>query len=1239
MINTIPKPKDSMWTDEQWQAITAEGKDILVAAAAGSGKTAVLVERIIRKITNTNNPVDVDRLLVATFTNAAAAEMRKRVGEALEKELQTNPSSLHLRRQLSLLNRASISTLHSFCMEIVRKYYYKLDLDPKFRIADQTEAELLREEVLDEIFEEEYSTEENERFYDLVDRYSSDRSDLDLQVLIRKLYDFARANPHPNEWLEQIKRSYELKDEATIEDLPWISDLLADIHLQLEGAEQLLTKAMDLTHEPGAPAAYAENLEVDLEGVRQLRAHNDWTALYEGFQSLQAFGRLKSARGKDIDKNLQEQIKGMRDSAKKIVKKIEEELFQRSPQSYLKDLKEMAPAVGKLIELVQVFSERFDQAKKEHGLVDFSDLEHYALAVLAEELSTDSAIPSEAALDYKQQFAEVLVDEYQDTNLVQETIIQLVSKGDNLFMVGDVKQSIYRFRLAEPGLFLQKYKKFTKDGTGEGLRIDLAKNFRSRSEVLDATNYIFKQLMDEPVGEIDYNEDAELKQGASYPDTANVETELLLVHREGMETEPQSENEAIIDVDELETAQLEARLVARKIKAMIESGYEVFDKELKRMRRMTYRDVIILLRSFGWAPTIMEEFKQAGIPVYAELSTGYFEAVEVSIMMSLLKTIDNPHQDIPLAAVLRSPIVGLTENDLAEIRTANPRVSYYEAMQEYMKQAEETEKIEKVRAFYEKLTNWRTCARQGALSELIWQIYSETGYYNFVGGIPGGKQRQANLRALYDRARQYEETSFRGLFRFLRFIERMQDRGDDLGAARALGEQEDVVRLMTIHKSKGLEFPIVFVSGLGKQFNLQDLRAKTMLHKNLGFASKYVHPQLRISYPTIAQHAMKRRMQMEMIAEEMRVLYVALTRAKEKLILTATVKDIEKELNSWSDALQHPEWFLPPFERSKAISYLNWLGPALLRHQHVHSTLASEQDNQSPEEVKSYPAQLKAEIVEAAMLGEEMLEEAAQHEELQEALRNWEKASVQSEWHEDVYKRLNWRYPYAEATDRRSKQSVTEIKRTHQQVDEYSDHRFVRQYRAPISERPLFMQSSQLTSAERGTAMHAVMQHIDFELPVSEESIAAQIAEMVQKELLTQDQADAVEIESITAFFASELGQKVLQADNVRREVPFTMALPAEEAYPEWHDGDETVLVQGVIDCLVNDEDGLTLIDYKSDNITDRFKGGFQEAKPLLEERYRVQIDMYAKALEQIWKAPIAAKYLYFFDGSHVIKM
>ncbi len=1253
MNNTIPKPEGSQWTDDQWKAIVSSGQDILVAAAAGSGKTAVLVERIIRKILTKEHPVDVDRLLVVTFTNASAAEMRNRIGEALEKALKEDPASLHIRRQLSLLNRASISTIHSFCLEVIRKFYYLIDIDPGFRIADSTEAELLRDEVMEELFEEHYSNLENTKFFDLVDRFTNDRTDVELQNMIRKLYEFSRAHPTPDEWLKQIADDYQVNDQ-TLDQTPYIPYLLADISLQFEGAKANLEHAMDIIRMPGGPAPRAANIEAELEQIhRLLHAKNhSWTALYHEMQTI-VFDRAKPVKGDEYDEILKEQVTKLRDDAKKLVEKLKEDLFSRTPESYLDNIKEMQPSIEMLVQLVIEFGERFQKVKEEKGLVDFSDLEHYCLEILRKGgTRSEELVPSEAALEYRLQFEEAFVDEYQDTNMVQESILKLVTKDGestgNMFMVGDVKQSIYRFRLAEPMLFLSKYKRFTQTGENTGLRIDLSKNFRSRAEVLDGTNYLFKQIMGEAVGEIDYDDDAELKLGADYPESNQMAAELVLIDKNGQgaqsyepeDDEEQEEQMVHFDEAELETAQLEARAMAKQIKEMISSGFQVFDRKENRMRSITYRDIVILMRSMPWAPQIMEEFKQQVIPIYADLSTGYFDATEVAIMMSLLKVIDNPYQDIPLASVLRSPIVGLEADELAKIRTYEKNNPYYEALKVFLKEASSDDATHgKVADFYHKLETWRTRARTGSLSELIWQLYRETYFYDFVGGMPGGKQRQANLRALYDRARQYEATSFRGLFRFLRFIERMQDRGDDLGTARALGEQEDVVRLMTIHKSKGLEFPVVFVGGLSKQFNMMDLNKKYLLDKELGFGTKYVNPTLRITYPTLPMLAIKKKMHLELISEEMRVLYVALTRAKEKLYLVGTVKDLEKQLGKWQATLQNKEWLIADHTRAGAKNYLDWIGPGIIRHKDAKLLRGDETVDGLPTEIVNHPAKWEIRTIPAIELQQIEVGEESKHEQIEAALKEGKSIPVSSDATERIEHQLTWKYPYKSAANKRSKQSVSEIKRQRESMDEHSDTAFLPQFRSASADRPRFMQQKSLTPAERGTAMHMVMQHVDLSEPINEESVREQIQRMVHHELLTQEQADVIDVASILGFFESGIAQRMLAAENVRREVPFSVAIPASQSYADWSDEQqENVLIQGVIDCIFEDEKGIVLIDYKTDTITGKFRS-FEDAKPELEDRYRVQLELYSQAIEHIWKKPLNERYLYFFDGGHLLEM
>ncbi len=1239
---------DAQWTDEQWHAITARGEDILVAAAAGSGKTAVLVERIVRRITE-NNGIDVDRLLIVTFTNAAAAEMRKRIGLALEKALAEEPGSLHLRRQLTLLNRASISTLHSFCIEVLRKYYFKIDLDPNFRVADDTEAELIRQDVLEDLLELEYGKEDNDTFFDLVDRFSNDRGDDEIQRMILRLFNFSRSYPWPDQWLHQMAGKYEQSNTVqSIDELSWTSDLIFDVQLQLRGMIELLEQAKKWALLPNGPGPYYDNLLADEQVLHSLTkaSHKSWSSLYEQFQSV-SFGRLRACKGDEYDDRLKDKVKSVRDKVKKQVTGLQEELFSRSPESYIEHLRELAPVMKTLVGLVQRFAQQFQTAKKEKGLVDFSDLEHLCLEVLTNESSLlDNLVPSEAAKEYRQKFIEVLVDEYQDTNLVQESIVQLVTKepedGANLFMVGDVKQSIYRFRLAEPTLFLEKYKRFYRSDPGEGVRIDLSRNFRSRREVLDSTNFLFKQIMNETVGEIEYDEAARLRLGASFPESTQTSTELVLIDRS---TDDEFEEDSE-EIENIEAIQLEARWMGSRIQDLIgqndtRESFQIYDNKLQQYRSIQYRDIVILLRSTSnAAPTILEEFKKQGIPSYADLSTGYFEAVEVSVMISLLKVIDNPHQDIPLASVLRSPIISLSGEELAELRISNKRGTFYDSLNSYLKIGDNKHSTyQNIDRFCRNLQRWRTRARQGDLSDLIWQIYRETGYYDYVGGMPGGQQRQANLRALYDRARQYENTSFRGLFRFLRFIDRMKDQGKDLGTARALGEQEDVVRIMTIHKSKGLEFPVVMVANLNKQFNEMDLKGSFLLHKEIGFGAKYMNPELRVSYPTLPQLSIQKRLRMEMIAEEMRILYVALTRAKEKLLLIGAVKDLSKKLQAWEYMVSRLGWLLPDYERASARSYLDWIGPAVIRHPQMEmlrekagaGEVADPEflDTQDNWQVTLLSAR---EIVEAENINQiEQLDRLHQ-------IKDWR--TVESDSSADVDEALAWKYPYQASRKHMSKQSVTELKRNQDTRDEYGDTSFVRQFRNPIGDRPSFLQEKSMTAAERGTAMHLVMQHLTDTKTVTKGLINEKVAWMIHQELITEEQSNVIDTESIVRFFQTDIGKRLQNANYVQREVPFSMSLPAEKAYKDWQGREgEHVLVQGVIDCVIEEDDGFILLDYKTDSITNRFDGGYEKAIPTLEKRYTLQLNLYAQAIEQIWKKPCKEKYLYFFDGGHVLKL
>ncbi|MGX1828872.1 helicase-exonuclease AddAB subunit AddA [Paenibacillus taichungensis] len=1439
-MTNMPKPEGSFWSDDQWSAISQSGEDILVAAAAGSGKTAVLVERIIRKIADPSRGFSVDRLLVATFTKAAAAEMKQRIREALERALEEQPAEEHLRKQLSLLGRASITTLHSFCMEVIRRYYQQIPLNPAFRILNENEAEIMRQELLEQLFEEKYGEEdEGSTFRELVDWFSGERNDDAMHRLVQRLYDFSRSHSWPDHWLAEMATAFQVESVEALGHSAWVQSILRDAALALSGAAGLLRQGISISMQPEGPKPYADTLKEDLAMVEELLSAVEvmpWERLPEVFQPA-AFGKLKPCKKDQTDPGLQEQVKELREAAKKAVTDLKGSLFGRSAFSFWQELEQAAPLMQELSKLVSAFGERYRQAKQERSQVDFSDLEHYCLHILRHEDSTPGlSMPSDAAMEYRARFDEVLLDEYQDTNTVQEDIVRLISRENpgNRFMVGDVKQSIYRFRLAEPGLFLNKYRQYAansdmeldgeRDSLHAGRRIDLARNFRSRAEVVHSVNMLFKQLMNEGVAEIAYDERAQLAYGATFPEETlgdGVYTpELMLIDRQGGGpdlTESADENgdalpSAELESAELETAQLEARAMARRIREMVgdtdKPALNVYDKALKTMRPARYGDIVILLRSaLMWAPLMIEEFRQQGIPAGGEQSKGYFQATEVEVMLSLLQIVDNPRQDIPLASVLRSPIVGLDEEELAQIRLGDKRQSFYDAVvsatgafnsslnvvgqhgekvsnpdssaiqlqwPEVWSEMEQgqresavsaeadviehihessvhadtdelldagidasmggrisndadrdngtsTELQQKLIRFMRQLEQWRLEARQGSLSELIWRMYRETGYLDWVGGLPGGMQRQSNLKALYDRARQYEEaTANRGLFRFLTYVSRLRENGGDLGTvASASGEQDNAVRIMTIHRSKGLEFPIVFVGGISKMFNQQDLNSPFLMHKELGFGPRFVDRENRVAYPTLANLAIRRRAQFELLAEEMRVLYVALTRPKEKMILVGTVKDVVKKAVAWSQIKDSPERVLPDYLLAAGRSYLDWIGPSLMRHPDAallrelaggaDSYAACLMDDESRWSISVISAdQVSREIFVDQTLGEEVgMTEVRKHriaalKEVQpvelypssseeEMIEDTQDATPRDISEEDVFtigeqggvqllrevdKRLSWTYPHQAATQVAASTSVTELKtllamQDHQslqmmeEVEEQSEASVDDEGREVKDEgssfklhlrRPKFMEEKQLTGAERGTVYHTLMQHLPVDgSPVDSRIVEQTLLRLVELQILLPHQAEVIESDQLAEFFNTEPGAELLRAQWVKREIPFIYGLPAHHSPAEWlhslspdagmqtleEDGNmqaslenETVLVQGIIDCLYEVDDELVLLDYKTDRVLEH-RGGMDK----LTENYRFQLELYGRAIEDILGRKVDRKWLYFFDGGHAVKL
>lgn len=1225
------------WTKQQETAIEKRNKNLLISAAAGAGKTAVLVERIIQRLLDENAPVNVDQLLIVTFTNAAALEMKDRIARALKKKYKIKPQNQHIKRQLLLLDKASICTLHSFCLEVIRKNYfhlqlpYGLTLDPRFRVADEIETTLLKIDVLEEFFEEEYSLQDP-NFLRLVENYGGERDDQGLQNLVIRLYELSQSQPHPGAWLEEICFAFsKLSENEKISHL--FTQLLVKITGELNEAVDILRQAQRLSVKPGGPKVYLANLEEEILQLDSLvslikrgfeeKGEKELGIIFSEVNAV-TFGKLKPCRN-EVEEQIKLDVQALRNESKKIIQEIQTNFTGRSPEELLQDLAEISPLMETLALLVEGFKERYLKAKFTRNIIDFSDIEHFALRLLLEE-GEKIPSPTRLALELKSRFQEVMIDEYQDINSVQDAILQLVARDDraNLFMVGDVKQSIYGFRLAEPSLFLQKYRQY---GQAENLcteRILLSQNFRSRDFILNGVNYLFRQIMTPELGGIPYLSEAELVYGACYPPEDSREERRVEVHLIERKDKDQSDYEDVLEKDDLEdlnALQLEARVIAERIKELIKKE-KVWDEKQGAYRPVEYQDIVILLRSTKTsAITFLDEFRYLGIPAYAEVGTGYFIAQEIQTMIALLQIIDNPRQDIPLAAVLRSPLVGLSATELTMIRIRRPQGDFYQAVRQTAFQ-DKSELGLKLKEFQKRLKEWRTYARRHSLVDLISFLYRQTGYFDYVGILPGGVQKQANLQAFHDRAEQYQNTARKGLFSFLRFLERMAEKNGDFGTARALGEKENVVRIMSIHKSKGLEFPIVFVAGMGRLFNQQDFREDILVDKKLGLGPMWVDPQQRLKYPTLAFMSVRDKIKKDFLAEEIRVLYVALTRAKEFLILVGSFQGIVNKLKKYGSVLHSEEKTLPPGLINKANCYWDWLLPCLLRHQ-------------DGEQLRKLLNEEKAEVYHDTsgwklffwnkrnILSPENVS-APENEENFTKIRRLKMVKVTEHEPSILSKRLNWSYPYKEVANLPAKVTVTEIKNYYQALsqDEFSNPVFLRQH---FSKRPQFLQEEGLSASEIGSALHLVMRHLELNPSFSVSSLQEEIAKLVDREILTQQQSEAVSAQSICAFLLSPVGQRLIKSKRVLREVPFTYALAPHDIFPsDKESGEEKILLQGTIDCLFEEKDGFVLIDYKTDQV-------FRETIHVLQKQYEIQLKLYAQAVEKIFNQPVQEKIIYFF--------
>ena len=1198
------------WTNEQLQAIQEKDSNILVAAAAGSGKTAVLVERIIHKIID--EQMDIDKILVVTFTNAAASEMRERILEAIYKKLEENPENVHLQRQIILLNKASICTIHSFCLDVIHNHFYEIDLPSNFKIADTAEIDLLKQEVLDDLFEQKY-TENDKDFIELLENYTNYRGDEALQELVLKIYKFIQSSPFPLKWLQEKLELLKIEDKDISQTI-WgkliiqaVEDDIQESIMQLETVKSKMALYPEMTK-------FYQKICEDLIILKDLQNYNSWDELYI---KLLNFNFSKWPVDKKVTNDLKEDSKEIRDKVKKHIKEKTAKLLSCPQEQAVKDLKIITPILEKLANLVTEFTKNFAEKKKEKNCIDFNDIEHFALKILLDENNN----PTEVAKKYKEKFEEIAIDEYQDSNLVQEAILTSISKGNNIFMVGDVKQSIYKFRQARPELFLQKYDEYKnkEEKTQEdNLKIQLFRNFRSRQNILNITNLVFESIMSKELGDIHYNENEYLNYGANYPEPEEIKNyagiaELDIIDLKEDESITAFEGEE--DEEEQERVEddvLEAKFVANKIQELLNSDYMVFDKKLG-YRKIRPKDIVILLRATSnLSPIYEKEISDLELPVFSDTSGTYLDTVEIQTILSVLKTIDNPLQDIPLVVVLRSSICNFTDNDLITIRLTDRNCNFYEALIKTRIICDGDLK-DKIESFLEKLEKWKSISQYMPLDEFIWQIYLDTGYYQYVGLLPNGAMRQANLKTLFEKAKQYEKASFKGLFNFIQFIDKLKKQNGDLASAKLIGENEDVIRIMSIHKSKGLEFPVVFLCNSHKKFNMQDLNDIILLHQDIGFGPTIMDTTRKIKYSSIAKDAIKLKMKQETLSEEQRILYVALTRAKEKLYITGRSKDFTKYVQDKNKVLEMYESEnikLDAKLMKKANSYLEWIMYVYLFNQGRTITLKGEQYKLS--DIITLNVSNKKDLLKA-LAKEEVVEQIDLKEKIEQILKN--KSYEENKKSEQALEELlEWKYDYIVDTTLPTKSSVTKIKQEKIKLEEILKGIESEEVEYKKSYTPKFMQEDKkISNAEKGTLVHLCIQRLDERKDYELKDIQNMILNLVEKEIITQNEADAIDVNLIYQYTKSQLFEELRQAKEVHKEQPFYINIPAKDVVSEAENSKKNILVQGIIDLYYIDKnDNLVLIDFKTDYISNE-----PNAKEKILEKYKVQLEIYKTALEQ----------------------
>lgn len=1251
------------FTPEQQRAIELHNSNILVSAAAGSGKTAVLVERIIRMICDGEHPADIDRLLIVTFTNAAAAEMRERIAAGITARLETDPGNEHIQKQSALLHNAQITTIDSFSLFLIRNHFNEIGLDPDFRVADEGEIKLLQQEVLAQLLEDAYAgqfvPEAPEQFHACVEYFCPGGRESVLEQHILNLSRYAGSFPWPAEWLEERKNDYAAGDMEALVHSDYGQYLTERVNRTVEGCLEKLREVKRLCELPDGPYMYGELTEAEIEQLERLTSCKDLEEQATKVPTV-TFGRLPSKKDDSVDPAKRELAKAIRNSVKDTLSDLSESYFKTPLELAVEQGKACREPLRILLDLVLEFDRRLLAAKQERHLIDFSDMEHYALQILLKREKVEESggtgtdrtetkyriVPSDVAMEYRQYFQEILIDEYQDSNLVQEYLLSAISGEEegryNRFMVGDVKQSIYKFRLARPELFLEKYDTYQE--TGDLCRIDLAKNFRSRIQVVDAVNDVFSRIMSREIGGIAYDDKAALYPGAGYPaqEDPAYGSELLLIRkpekgeREESGIGEQHAEGAGVLVDYDNVRQLEALAIAAHIK-QLKGSLKVMEKSTGELRPVRYSDMVILLRTTsGWDEEFKKILEQQGIPVYITSKTGYFGALEVQELLQFLRVLDNPRQDIPLFGVMQSVFGGFTQEEIAQIRSggeghSRKRMTLYEALKEVAQsgRTEDTELSIKANDFLQRIDHYRNLTPYTSIRDLLQRILDDYDYLNYVTALPTGSKRRANVEMLLTKASAFEKTSYFGLFHFIRYMEQLEKYDVDYGEADTLDENADVVRIMSIHKSKGLEFPVVFVSGLSKRFNMQDANQSLIVDMDLGVAVDYVDSVRRIKNKTLRRAVLSAKMKEDNLAEELRVLYVALTRAREKLILTAV---LDKADEKWELAQMTGQERLTYLDFCEAGSYMDFLLPILPKTGIAVKTLRTE-DLAAEELGEQLRMGDRREQLRLIACGETPL--TGDPEENERKLMH-------------LRERFAYQYPHPGLQKLYTKTTVSELKiAAMAEKDEAAFHTFEEKEVVPYI--PGFRREQEKVSgAVRGNAFHRTMELLDFTYLFTESGLFTgcpnnyeeyrrgldknqlqnRLEEFLQRETislrLTEEYAKAVSLPKILNFLEQELAYRMWRAQEqglLYREQPFVLGIDAKRLDPDLPEG-EKVLIQGIIDVFFIEDGEIVLLDYKTDVI---------DSLEALWNRYNVQIQYYEEALTKLMQMPVKERILYSF--------